>query len=120
MHYARDTYSLTDFKQNAKEHLERLRASGQPEVLTVNGKAEAVVMTPEAYDRLVDLSLAELRGKIAVGLRQARAGELIDGDEALRGRRARRKTLPSNGPANTTSGTSSSTPRRKARRRSGR
>ena len=36
----RHHYSLTDFKLNAKEHLERLRATGRPEVLTVNGKAE--------------------------------------------------------------------------------
>jgi PHD/YefM family antitoxin component YafN of YafNO toxin-antitoxin module len=90
MHNARDTYSLTDFKQNAQEHLERLRASGLPEVLTVNGRAEAVLMTPEAYDRLIDLAFGDVRSKVAEGLRQARAGQLIDGDEALRARRARR------------------------------
>ncbi|MBC7819661.1 MAG: type II toxin-antitoxin system Phd/YefM family antitoxin, partial [Planctomycetaceae bacterium] len=43
MHHAQDIYSLTDFKANAKEHLERLHSTGRPEVLTVNGKAEAVV-----------------------------------------------------------------------------
>jgi PHD/YefM family antitoxin component YafN of YafNO toxin-antitoxin module len=91
MHRARDTYSLTDFKQNAKEHLERLRQTGRAEVLTVNGKAEAVVMTPEVYDRLVDAALGEARAKIAVGLRQARSGQLVDGDKALADRRARRK-----------------------------
>jgi PHD/YefM family antitoxin component YafN of YafNO toxin-antitoxin module len=91
MHQAQDTYSLTDFKQNAKEHLVRLRATGRPEVLTVNGKAEAVVMTPETYDRLLDVALGDVKTKVADGLRQARAGQLIDGDEALRARRARRK-----------------------------
>lgn len=90
MHHAQDTYSLTDFKQNAKEHLDRLRATGRPEVLTVNGKAEAVVMAPETYDRLLDLSLDDVKAKIAVGLAQARAGKLLDGDAALRARRARR------------------------------
>jgi prevent-host-death family protein len=90
MHHAQDTYSLTDFKQNAKEHLDRLRATGRPEILTVNGKAEAVVMAPETYDRLLDLSLDDVRAKIAVGLAQARAGKLLDGDAALRARRARR------------------------------
>ncbi|MFZ4575558.1 MAG: type II toxin-antitoxin system Phd/YefM family antitoxin [Phycisphaerales bacterium] len=90
MHHAKDTYSLTDFKQNAKEHLERLRATGRPEVLTVNGKAEAVVMTPETYDQLVEAALNEAKAKIAVGLQQARAGQLIDGKHALATRRARR------------------------------
>lgn len=91
MHRAQDTCSLTDFKQNAQEHLERLRSTGRPEVLTVNGRAEAVLMTPEAYDQLVDAALGEVKAKIAVGLRQARAGELIDGAQALATRRAARK-----------------------------
>lgn len=90
MHHAQDTYSLTDFKQNAKVHLERLKATGRPEILTVNGKAEAVVMTPETYDRLVDAAMNEVKAKIGVGLQQAREGLLIDGDKALGNRRARR------------------------------
>jgi len=90
MHHTQDTYSLTDFKQNAQEHLHRLRRTGRPEVLTVNGKAEAVVMTPETYDRLMDMALAYARAKVAVGLQQARAGELVDDDAALQARRRRR------------------------------
>lgn len=90
MHQARDIYSLTDFRQNAKEHLERLRSTGRPEILTVNGKAEAVVMTPEAYDRLVEMATGDLRARIETGLAQARSGQLIDGEAALRARRARR------------------------------
>lgn len=90
MHHAQDTYSLTDFKQNAQQHLERLRLTGRPEVLTVNGRAEAVVMTPEAYDRLLDAAVSQAKSKIAVGLHQARTGQLIDGDKALANRRANR------------------------------
>ncbi len=97
MHHAQDTYSLTDFKQNAKEHLDRLRETGRAEILTVNGKAEAVVMAPDAYDRLVDAAMSDVRAKIAVGLEQARAGQLIDGDQALAARRARRKSSSGRG-----------------------
>lgn len=82
VHHAHDTYSLTDFKQNAKAHLDRLKATGRPEILTVNGKAEAVVMTPDLYDRLLDIALNEAKGKIELGLRQASGGQLIDGDPA--------------------------------------
>jgi len=91
MHHSQDTYSLTDFKQNAQDHLERLRQTGRPEILTVNGRAEAVVMTPQTYDRLVDAAMGDARAKIAVGVRQARSGELMDGAKALADRRARRK-----------------------------
>lgn len=94
MHHTQDTYSLTDFKQNAKEHLERLHATGRAEVLTVNGKAEAVVMAPAAYDRLLNMVMAEVRDKVGLGLEQARLGQLIDGKAALLARRARRGTLP--------------------------
>lgn len=90
MHRAQDIYSLTDFKQNSKEHLDRLRTSGRPQVLTVNGRAEAVVMTPEAYDRMLDAALSETRKEIAIGVRQARAGKLLDGSKALATRQARR------------------------------
>jgi prevent-host-death family protein len=90
MHHAKDTYSLTDFKQNAQAHLDRLRETGRPEVLTVNGKAEAVIMSPETYDNLMDVALKDVRAKIAEGLAQARAGKLIDGDTALQQRRDRR------------------------------
>src|SRR5436853_469138 len=61
MHRASDTFSLTDFKANAKDHLERIRATGRPEVLTVNGRAEAVLLTPEAYDLRADLAGEPLR-----------------------------------------------------------
>ncbi len=95
MHNTQDTYSLTDFKQNAKRHLRRLKTTGLPEVLTINGRAEAVVMTPQAYDRLVELALSDVRAKIGVGLAQARAGQLMDGDRALAERRSRRKAAAS-------------------------
>jgi prevent-host-death family protein len=90
MHQSKDIYSLTDFKQNTTEHLTRLRETGRPEILTVNGKAEAVVMSPAAYDRLVDLALADLRAKIDAGLEDVKAGRVIDGEEAFRARRAKR------------------------------
>ena len=32
-----DIYSLTEFQRHTKEHIERLKQTGRPEVLTVNG-----------------------------------------------------------------------------------
>jgi prevent-host-death family protein len=96
MHHTQDIYSLTDFKKNAQQYLDRLEQTGRAEVITVNGKAKAVVMTPQAYDRLVDAAMSDVKAKLAVGLDQARDGQLLDGDQALATRRARRSATREN------------------------
>jgi PHD/YefM family antitoxin component YafN of YafNO toxin-antitoxin module len=48
-----DIGSLTDFSRNTKAHLKRLRRTGRPELLTLNGKAEVIVQSASAYERLV-------------------------------------------------------------------
>jgi hypothetical protein len=55
-----DIGSLTDFARNTKAHLKRLRRTGRPELLTVNGKAEVVVQNAAAYQRLIE-SLEKLQ-----------------------------------------------------------
>jgi PHD/YefM family antitoxin component YafN of YafNO toxin-antitoxin module len=55
-----DIGSLTDFTRNAKAHLKRLRRTGRPELLTVNGRAEVVVQNASAYERLIK-SLEKLK-----------------------------------------------------------
>jgi PHD/YefM family antitoxin component YafN of YafNO toxin-antitoxin module len=47
-------HSLSDFQRNTKEHLKRLKRSGDPEVLTVNGKAELVVQDARSYQKLLN------------------------------------------------------------------
>ena len=53
-----DIRSLTDFQRNTKAHLKRLKSTGRPEVLTVNGKAELIVQNAAAYEE----TLAAIRG----------------------------------------------------------
>lgn len=50
-----DIHPLTGFLRDHKSHLERLQATGRPEVLTVNGRARVVVQDAEAYQRLMDI-----------------------------------------------------------------
>ena len=38
-----DIHSVTDFQRNTKDHLKRLEKSRRPLVLTLNGKAKAVL-----------------------------------------------------------------------------
>jgi DNA topoisomerase VI subunit A len=49
-----DIASLTDFHRNSTAHCKRLKQSGRPEVLTVNGKAVLVVQDAAAYQRLLE------------------------------------------------------------------
>lgn len=51
MHRAQDTFPLSDFRQHTSAHLERL-AKGNIEIITQNGEAAMVVMSPERYDMM--------------------------------------------------------------------
>jgi prevent-host-death family protein len=51
-----DIQSLSHFKRNTSELLSRIKKSGQPLVLTINGKAEVVVQDAAAYQRLCELA----------------------------------------------------------------
>ena len=55
-----DIGSLTEFARNTKAHLKRLKRTGRPELLTVNGKAEVVVQNATAYQHLIE-SLERLK-----------------------------------------------------------
>ena len=64
-----DIRSLTDFQRNTKSHLRRLKSSGRPEVLTVNGRAELIVQDAAAFEDMLDA----IRG-IQRGLDEMKAG----------------------------------------------
>jgi prevent-host-death family protein len=46
--------SFEEFTRNAHLHIERLRQTGQPQVLTVNGLPQVVVQSADAYQKLLD------------------------------------------------------------------
>lgn len=51
---ANDIRSLSDFKRNTTELLDRIRRTGNPLVLTINGRAKVVVQDAKAYQDLLD------------------------------------------------------------------
>jgi PHD/YefM family antitoxin component YafN of YafNO toxin-antitoxin module len=69
-------HSLSEFQRNTREHIRHLKKSGKPIVLTINGQAEVVVQSAEAYQKLLDDQelLESIRG-ISRGLEQAKRGE---------------------------------------------
>ena len=74
---ANDIRSLSDFKRNTVALLDRLRETGSPLVLTVNGKAEVVVQDAAAYQSLLDR--VETVEGIRRGLADVKAGRTKPG-----------------------------------------
>ena len=72
---AQDIQSLTSFRRSSAQTLKLLRKSKRPMVLTVNGKAAAVVQDAEAYQQLLDIAArADAREGIRQGLADAKEG----------------------------------------------
>jgi PHD/YefM family antitoxin component YafN of YafNO toxin-antitoxin module len=81
-----DICSLTEFQRNVKEHMKRLKKTGRPEVLTVNGSARLVVQDAEAYQRLLDaLDRLETIEGIRRGLEDVEAGRVVPIEKAFAG-----------------------------------
>jgi prevent-host-death family protein len=62
-----DIQSLTTFRRRSGDFMKQLRKSKRPVVLTVKGKAAAVVQDAEAYQRLLDIAA---RADAEEGIRQ--------------------------------------------------
>lgn len=80
-----DIRKLSDFRQNATAHLDRLAETGSVEVLTVNGEAKGVVMSPKVYDELAEKA-AMFDNLVAIerSLDDIRGGRVQDAREAMR------------------------------------
>jgi prevent-host-death family protein len=53
---SQDIQSLSEFKRKTTKFVARMKQSGHPVVLTVNGKAELVVQDAASYQRLLELA----------------------------------------------------------------
>jgi prevent-host-death family protein len=72
---SRDIHSLTEFKKNTSEFINQLKETGEPVVLTINGKAELVVQDAAAYQKLRQVAEeARVLEGIRQGLEDMRAG----------------------------------------------
>jgi prevent-host-death family protein len=72
----KDIQSLTTFRRSSGDFMKQLKRTKRPVVLTVNGKAAAVVQDAAAYQRLLDIAA---RADAQEGIRQGL-------DDAARGR----------------------------------
>lgn len=78
----KDIESLTAFKRNTTEYVKKIKKSGNPLVLTVNGKAEIVVQDAESYQRMLELlDRAEAIEAVREGLESVRRGKTMSLDQ---------------------------------------
>ena len=77
----KDIQSLTTFRRRSGDFMKQLKKSKRPVVLTVKGKAQAIVQDAEAYQRLLDIAArADVYEGIRQGLEQARRGKGQDAE----------------------------------------
>jgi PHD/YefM family antitoxin component YafN of YafNO toxin-antitoxin module len=77
LNIATDIQSLTTFRRSSADFIKHLKKSKRPMVLTVNGKAAAVVQAPEAYQRLLDIAAqANAEEGIRQGIDDEKKGRL--------------------------------------------
>jgi PHD/YefM family antitoxin component YafN of YafNO toxin-antitoxin module len=79
-----EIHSLSDFQRNARAHIARIKQTGKPLVLTVNGAAEVVIQDARAYQKLLEeLEEAQTHAAIAMSLEQKKRGEMKDALQAI-------------------------------------
>ena len=65
MHLTDDIRSVTELKRKTREILDQIHHTGRPVVLTVNGKADAVLMDAKTYEN--HLRAANMARLLAAG-----------------------------------------------------
>ena len=79
-----DIQSLTTFRRRSGDFMKQLKKSKRPVVLTVKGKAAAVVQDAEAYQRLLDIAAqANALEGIRQGIEDTKKGRVRPAREAL-------------------------------------
>ena len=89
MDIIKDIQPMTAFRNHSAQFMRHLRETRRPVILTVNGKAAAVVQDAEAYQHLLDLAAqASSAEGIRQGLEDLANGRTRPADEVFRELRA--------------------------------
>ncbi|HEV7798121.1 MAG TPA: type II toxin-antitoxin system Phd/YefM family antitoxin [Pyrinomonadaceae bacterium] len=90
LNLGRDIKSLSDFKRKTPDFIKQLEETGEPVVLTINGRAKLVVQDARSYQRMRELlAQAETIEAIREGLQSVRQGKTMSLDQFDRKMRKR-------------------------------
>ena len=85
MKLSRDIQSLSVFKRDSSKFIKQMKKTGQPIVLTVNGKAAAVVHDPDNYQEyLREKDRQEAIAGIRRGIADVEAGRTRSAEDVFR------------------------------------
>jgi len=77
--------TFSDLRQNMRERLDRLKKTGRPLYVTSNGEPDAVVLSPRAFDELVEKAeLVQSLADLDRGVADVKAGRVRDFREGVR------------------------------------
>jgi PHD/YefM family antitoxin component YafN of YafNO toxin-antitoxin module len=80
----RDIDSPSRLERKTSQFLARLRETGHPVVLTINGEAELIVQDPASYQRLIELAeRAERMQIVGASVEEMKAGQGIPAEDVL-------------------------------------
>jgi PHD/YefM family antitoxin component YafN of YafNO toxin-antitoxin module len=80
----KDIQAMTTFRRNPGKFMKYLKKTKKPLVLTINGKAEAVVQDAEGYQQLLDIAArADVSEGIRQGIEDVKKGRVRPAREAL-------------------------------------
>jgi prevent-host-death family protein len=86
---AEDIVPVSDFKAHAAELLHRIAQTGQPLVITQNGKAAGVLLSPARFDELTER--ARFLEAVNAGLADSDADRVYPHEEVVKRLRKRTK-----------------------------
>ena len=78
---ATDIVPLSDFKARASELLKRLEETGAPMVITQNGRAAGVLLSPAEFDALTER--IRFVNAVAKGLEDAGSGKVVTNESMV-------------------------------------
>lgn len=84
MKLSRDIQSLSVFKRDTSKLLKQMKETGEPIVLTVNGKPAAVVLDPDEYQLLRERDRRATIAAVNRGIADMKAGRVHSADEVSR------------------------------------
>jgi PHD/YefM family antitoxin component YafN of YafNO toxin-antitoxin module len=80
-----DVTSFTDFRKRLRDHLDERKATSRPLFVTTNGETEAVVLSPAAFDALMDqVELAKSLKTLDRSMADIKAGRTRPAKAAIR------------------------------------
>jgi prevent-host-death family protein len=94
LNITRDIHSISDFKRKTPDFVKRLKKTGKPLILTMNGRAQVVVQDAASYQNMLELlEHAKEIEAIREGFVDVEQGNTMSLDEFDKEMRRKHRTL---------------------------